>query len=136
MGFRLGLGLALQGVERRAECPEASKGRQRVHRERTQCGSCGGLRLAGRHRTLPGVPMMTCSSIWAPFSYLARFRVRARAGFVGSRFGFLLKLGLGLGLGLRLGLGYGNRTAPLLTQDALDAHARLLYHVLPHLEHL
>ena len=92
--------------------------------------------------------MMTCSSIWAPFSYLARFRVRARAGFVGSGFGFLLKLGLGLGLGLRLelglglglglrlGLGYGNRTAPLLTQDALDAHARLLYHVLPHLEHL
>ena len=25
---------------------------------------------------------------------------------------------------------------PLLTQDALDAHARLLHHVLPHLEYL
>ena len=76
------------------------------------------MRLAGRHRTLPGVPMMTCSSICAPFSYLARFRARARAGFFGSGFEFLLKLGLGLGLrlgirlGIGIGLGYGNRTAP------------------------
>jgi hypothetical protein len=50
MGFRLRLGLALQGVGRRAEseCPEACKGAQRVHRERRFAAGRAAPHLAWR----------------------------------------------------------------------------------------